>query len=93
LLWSAKKIGVVSLFNPNTIKLSGNLDANNNKIISLSTPTLPNDAVNKQYVDSLVSSSGGGGGTTDLSVFNQTYLSNYIGDLTDISAKLLILLQ
>lgn len=38
-----------------SVSLTGNLDANNNKITNLSNPTLSTDAVNKSYVDTIIS--------------------------------------
>ncbi len=35
-----------------TVPMTGNLDMNNFKIVNLATPTNPNDAANKAYVDS-----------------------------------------
>ena len=38
-----------------SIPLIGNLDANNNKITNIGTPTNNGDAVNKSYVDTAIS--------------------------------------
>jgi hypothetical protein len=39
------------LYADGSVNMSGNLNANNNKIINLATPTLSTDAVTKTYVD------------------------------------------
>lgn len=43
-----------------TPKLAANLDANNNKITNLTTPSVGGDAANKTYVDGLAPSAGNG---------------------------------
>lgn len=45
-----------------TPKLAANLDANNNKITNLTTPTAANDAANKTYVDNAAPTLVGGNG-------------------------------
>jgi len=52
--------------------MTGNLDANSNKIVNLATPTLSTDAVTKAYADALV---GGAGSFTSLTVTGTTTLA------------------
>lgn len=47
--------GSLLLLSDGSVSLTGNLNANNQKIINLLDPTNANDGVNKQYVDALVS--------------------------------------
>lgn len=52
-----------SLASDGQTPMTGNLDANSNKIVNLATPTLSTDAVTKAYADALV---GGAGSFTTL---------------------------
>ncbi len=54
--------------------MTGNLDANSNKIVNLATPTLTTDAVTKAYADALVGGSSAGS-FTNLTVTGTTTLA------------------
>jgi hypothetical protein len=62
-----------SLASDGQTPMTGNLDANSNKIVNLATPTLSTDAVTKAYADALVS--GGAGSFTTLTVTGTTTLA------------------
>ena len=63
-----------SLASDGQTPMTGNLDANSNKIVNLATPTLTADAVTKAYADALVGGSGTGSFTT-LTVTGTTTLA------------------
>ena len=63
-----------SLASDGQTPMTGNLDANSNKIVNLLNPTLAQDAVTKAYADALVSGSGTGSFTT-LTVTGTTTLA------------------